>query len=85
MSHKGIRISLTAYFRKCVFIDKKAAAKGEPAWVIRVFEDELNWRDYHCEDFIFKGTMRPMGSKDKPLTPEGPAFWLETNDEIILP
>ena len=76
-------LRLFSGYRKMIFIDRKSAAAGGDAWVIRTFRASDNWepRDYLCESFTFHGELTPKGSRDV-ITP--PAFWLETFCAINL-
>ncbi len=81
------KLVLQSGYRKCIFIDRAAAGRGEPAWVVRVY----SWWwpfprsiDYHCEDFFTRDYLETCGSKLKPLTPAGPSHWLETRGSVTL-
>jgi hypothetical protein len=72
---------MQAGYPKAIYIDRLAASQGRPAWVVKSIPVG---HAYSCESFELHGTVVSMGSKDKPLTPEGPAFWLETHEAVTL-
>lgn len=70
-------VKLAAGPLKRVYLDREAAARDAPAWVIRTIEDTI-----HSRAITIEGMTRARGDRDAPLTPTGPAFWLETFGEI---
>jgi hypothetical protein len=67
---------------KRVYIDRKAAADGKPAWIVRTELDTGVVDITHCVHVELNGRVYTAGDKAHPLTPEGPAYWLETVGEV---
>jgi hypothetical protein len=76
--------SLPAGPVKRVYINIEAAKRDEAAWRVWVDEDKVyvavTWRTDHMEGLNVRG----VGSRTAMLTPEGPAFWLETTAAIEI-
>lgn len=80
---------LCAGHLKYISIDREAAARGAPAWVVRVevLRDHKLLGVFHGSRLAIyatedDGTIDCKGSKAQPLTPSGPAFWIETTAAV---
>lgn len=71
-------VKLAAGTLKRVYLDREAAARDAPAWVIRINEGDT----IHSRAITIEGMTRTRGERGAPLTPTGPAFWFETFGEI---
>lgn len=68
---------------KYVFIDRNAGAEGTPCWLVYVPDDKLVYRATEWNTVRMGGlSVRGRGHKDKPLLPDGPAFWVQTTAAI---
>lgn len=72
---------------KRIYINRTAAAAGEPAWAIRVDlcagADMATFTTYLVREWRSDGACQGRGGLgDAMLTPVGPAFWLETTAEV---
>lgn len=81
--------TLPAGAAKQIYVDRKAVSIGNPPWVIRCagYSGSLQPQTLHAKDFVVRMSpehsgVSTHGSKYAPLTPEGPALWLETTAEI---
>lgn len=71
---------------KAVFLDREAAAKDEPAWLIYVAADGCVYRAFEWSTKHMAGlNARGRGRKSKPLfPPDHVAYWVETTAAIEL-
>jgi hypothetical protein len=70
---------------KAVYIDRKAAARGEPCWMVYIADTDTVYRAREFSTKHMEGlNVRGKGHRDKPLRPEGPAYWLETTAQIEI-
>jgi len=70
---------------KCVYIDRKAAAKGEPCWMVYLPNENQLYRMKEGNTLNAGPlSVRFCGHKDKPLMPDGPAYWVETTAAIEI-
>jgi hypothetical protein len=70
---------------KRIFIDREAARYGHPAWVIQVGGHEYPVRSFTILTDAGHSAVEAKGSVAAPLSPVGPAFWLETTAEVEIP
>lgn len=86
-------IYLAAGSTKYISIDREAAARGAPAWMVRLEAPYIDtawmevigtFRGQHLQIYATEhnGVITCRGSKDNPLTPSGPAFWIETTAAV---
>lgn len=81
--HKPQTCTLQEGTVKCIFIDREAAAEGEPCWLVYVAKHNMVYRmrEGHTRN-MGPLNVRFCGHKDSPLMPDGPAFWVETTASI---
>lgn len=71
--------------RKQIFLDREAAAKGTPCWLIYVADDKLIYRALEWSTRNVGGlNVKGRGHKDAPLFPDHAAFWVETSAAIEI-
>lgn len=71
---------LEGYIKR-VYIDRASAARGGPPWAIRVTNGRGRTVTFLAFSWQLRpspGLMRGCGSRAEPLTPTGPALWVET-------
>ncbi len=78
---------------KRIFLDRDAAAKGAPAWLVYVEADKLVYRaeqlgateaEWYHWSTGWDRHFSARGHKDTPLFPEGPAYWIETAATVFI-
>ena len=73
-------------YRKQIYVDRASAASGGPPWSIRVTNARGLTAVFHARSWKLvpgsAGTLEGTGSIDAPLTPDGPALWVDTTMAI---
>jgi hypothetical protein len=74
---------LEAGLIKAIYLDRQAASRGEPCWMVYVAATDTVYRAREFSTKNMEGlNVRGTGHRDKPLRSEGPAYWIETSAQI---
>jgi hypothetical protein len=63
---------------KQIYVDRDAAYRGEPCLTVLYGITKFRGREIYCD-----GPCK-LVHPDVPLTPKGPAIWIETTAEVVI-